>query len=134
MKGSSPETRLAGSRKIHNGFFFYGTTGVLSSDEEYDGSILSDKSNRHWAHRTVHRRQHVKSPKTQGAAHWNPFPEIVITRDIIIVGTGKFTVRKPNRPLSPPKRFAIEDSFKKINAAIRPFGVFISQPGIELAW
>jgi hypothetical protein len=41
MKGSSPETQLAGFfTKYTTAFFFYGTTGILSSDEEYDGSLL----------------------------------------------------------------------------------------------
>ena len=41
MKGSSPETQLAGFlAKYITAFFFYGTTGILSSDEEYDGSLL----------------------------------------------------------------------------------------------
>jgi hypothetical protein len=41
MKGSSPETQLAGFlAKYTTAFFFYGTTGFLSSDEEYDGSLL----------------------------------------------------------------------------------------------
>jgi hypothetical protein len=41
MKGSSPEIQLAGFlAKYTTAFFFYGTTGILSSDEEYDGSLL----------------------------------------------------------------------------------------------